>query len=105
MMKMDKKGENKDGDQSSDAQEEEDDGEEMNGVYIKAFCSGVNELLNVYKEHLLAIEHEYLIDRTLTISHLHQSLQLYLQMFPALISLMSEIESLSLKGGQLLEAL
>lgn len=37
------------------------------GVYVKAFCSGVNEILNVYKEHLLAIEHEYLKDRSLTI--------------------------------------
>ena len=43
---------------------------ELAGVYIKAFCSGVNELLMVYKEHLLAIEHEYLKDRSLTISSL-----------------------------------
>ena len=41
--------------------------EEVQGVYIKAFCQGVSEISNVYKEHLLAIEHEYLCDRSLTI--------------------------------------
>ena len=44
------------------------EGEEIHGVYIKAFCQGVNDILNVYKEHLLTIEHEYLRDRALTIS-------------------------------------
>ncbi len=41
--------------------------EEVHGVYIKAFCQGVSEITTVYKEHLLAIEHEYLRDRSLTI--------------------------------------
>ena len=41
--------------------------EKVQGVYIKAFCQGVSEISNVYKEHLLAIEHEYLCDRSLTI--------------------------------------
>lgn len=47
--------------------EVEDEESELVGVYIKAFCSGVNEVLNVYKEHLLLIEHEYLKERSLTI--------------------------------------
>jgi hypothetical protein len=47
--------------------QEEESLDELVGVYIKAFCSGVNEILTVYKEHLLAIEHEYLKDRSLTI--------------------------------------
>lgn len=51
-----------------DDQQEEDPA--LMGVYIKAFCSGVNEILTVYKEHLLAIEHEYLKDRSLTIASL-----------------------------------
>ena len=44
--------------------------QEQVGVYVKAFCSGVNELLAVYKEHLLSIEAEFLRDRSLTISQL-----------------------------------
>jgi gamma-tubulin complex component 4 len=46
---------------------EAESNEEVQGVYIKAFCQGVSEISNVYKEHLLAIEHEYLRDRSLTI--------------------------------------
>lgn len=46
---------------------EAESNEEVLGVYIKAFCQGVSEISNVYKEHLLAIEHEYLRDRSLTI--------------------------------------
>jgi len=52
-----------------DDQQDEDD-QALMGVYIKAFCSGVSEILTVYKEHLLAIEHEYLKDRSLTIASL-----------------------------------
>lgn len=48
----------------------EDDELALTGVYIKAFCSGTNEILKVYKEHLLLIEHEYLKNRTLTIPSL-----------------------------------
>ena len=59
----------------------------------------MNELLTVYKEHLLAIEHEYLKDRSLTIATLLQRLQIYMQMFPALISIMEEIQEQGLKGG------
>lgn len=61
------------------------------GVYIKAFCSGVNEILTVYKQHLLAIEHEFVKDRSLTIAGLQLRLTIYEQMFPALTALMTEI--------------
>ena len=56
---------------------DQDEEEDIIGVYIKAFCSGVDEVLNVYKEHLLAIEHEYLKDRSLTIPMLQQKLAIY----------------------------
>ena len=64
----------------------------LNGVYIKAFCSGVSEMLAVYKEHILIIEREYLKDRSLTVLNLQQKFSLYFQMFPALLTLMFEIE-------------
>ena len=41
--------------------------EELHGVYIKALCQGVNDIVGVYKQQLLAIEHEYLKDRAMTI--------------------------------------
>ena len=79
--------------------EDEEDQTLFSGVYIKAFCSGVNEILTVYKQHLLAIEHEYLKDRSLTIPSLQLRLSIYNQMFPALTYLMSEILDKGLVGG------
>ena len=65
-------------------EDNDEDDEVLNGVYIKAFCSGVSEILQVYKEHLLAIEAEYLKDRSLTIASLQLRLGLYQQLLPAL---------------------
>ena len=77
-----------------EAEEEEEDNQEdqLHGVYIKAFCSGVNELITVYNEHILAIEREYLKDRSLTVLSLQQKFGIYFQMFPALLNLMFEME-------------
>lgn len=77
----------------------------LNGVYIKAFCSGVNEMITIYKEHILAIEREYLKDRSLTVLSLQQKFGIYFQMFPALLNLMFEIEEQSKRGGEILNAL
>ena len=51
------------------SKDEEDDSVVV-GTYVKAFCSGINDLLKVYKQHLLAIEQDYLNERTLTITSL-----------------------------------
>eukprot|EP00347_Sterkiella_histriomuscorum_P015647 403356230 len=85
--------------------DEEQDQDELFGVYIKAFCSGVNEIITTYKQHLLSIEHEYLKDRSLTIPSLQQKLAIYQQIFPAILSFMQNIEEQNLKGGQLLDAI
>lgn len=88
-----------------DPDQTEDDEQLLMGVYIKAFCSGVNEILTVYKQHLLAIEHEFVKDRSLTIAGLALRLAMYEQMYPALVALMAEIQDKELIGGQLLDAL
>ena len=63
---------------SGDPEDENNEDEEaLHGVYMKAFCSGVGEILQVYKEHLLAIEGEYIKDRSLTIASLQLRLALY----------------------------
>ena len=63
---------------SGDPEDENNEDEEaLHGVYMKAFCSGVSEILQVYKEHLLAIEGEYIKDRSLTIASLQLRLALY----------------------------
>ena len=50
-----------------DSEESDSENQQLHGVYVKAFCSGVNEMLTIYKEHILAIEREYLKDRSLTV--------------------------------------
>ena len=62
---------------SGDHSDQQDEEEEAVGVYVKAFCSGINELLCVYKQHLLTIEQEFLRNRSLTIAQLHLRLSLY----------------------------
>jgi len=77
----------------------------VTGVYVKAFCSGVQEIMTEYKEHILAIEQEYLKDRALTIGCLQQKLGVFYSTFPALLNVMDEIEDQGLKGGELLDVL
>lgn len=68
-----------------DMKDENDDEEiEVTSVYVKSFCAGVYEVLNLYKEHILAIEHEYFINDSLNITHLSLKLSLFYQLFPAL---------------------
>jgi gamma-tubulin complex component 4 len=77
----------------------------VHGVYIKAFCSGVSEIIQVYKEHILEIERDYLKERSLTVMSLQQKFGVYFQMFPALLDLMFEVEEQSKRGGEILNAL
>ena len=44
------------------------------GFYVKAFCSGLKEVLALYKEHILAIEHEYFVNESLNIAHINLKL-------------------------------
>ena len=92
------------GDGAPDEENDEDE-DALHGVYMKAFCSGVSEILQVYKEHLLSIESEYLKDRSLTIASLQLRLALYQQLFPALTQLNADIQEHGLRGGELLDTL
>lgn len=87
-----------------DLKDNNDDEEiEVTSVYVKSFCAGVHEVLNLYKEHILAVEHEYFVNDSLNITHLNQKLSLFYQLLPALKNCIYDIESQELKGGQLLD--
>lgn len=47
------------------------------GFYVKAFCAGVKEVLGLYNEHILAIEHEYFVNESMNIAHLNHKMQLF----------------------------
>ncbi len=78
---------------------------EQAGVYIRAVSYGIDELLKLYREHILAIEHEYLAERALTIPHVIDRLSIFFQLFPALSRCVASVSEQRLKGGQLLDAL
>ena len=59
----------------------------------------------MYKEHILAVEQEFLRDRSMTVLSLQQKFSIYFQMFPALLNLMLEIEEQSQRGGEILNCL
>ena len=58
------------GDGDQDDSQDGDEEEALHGIYMKAYCSGISEILQVYKHHILQIEEEYLKDRSMTISSL-----------------------------------
>lgn len=59
----------------------------------------------MFKEHILAIEHEYFVNESLNIAHLNNKLALFYQILPAIDCVIEEIEEQGLKGGQLLDCL
>jgi len=65
---------------------------EDSSFYVKAFCSGVKEVITLYKEHILAIEHEYFVNESLNIAHLNNKLTLFHQILPAIDRVIGEIE-------------
>lgn len=82
-----------------------EDIEPSSTVYVRAFSYGVDELLKLYREHILAIEHEYLLERALTIPHIMYRLGIFFQLFPALSRCVADVMEQKLKGGQLLDLL
>lgn len=82
-----------------------DESEPSSTVYVRAFSHGVDEHLKLYREYVLAIEHEYLLERALTIPHIGYRLGIFFQLFPALSRCVADIMEQKLKGGQLLDLL
>jgi len=82
-----------------------DDSDPSSTIYVRAFSYGVDELLQLYREHILALEHEYLLERALTIPHLIHRLGIFFQLFPALSKCVNSISEQKLKGGQVLDLL
>ena len=79
--------------------------EEMPSCYLKAVSWGLEEVLTNYREHILCIEQEYLLDRCITLTDLLHKLQPYAIILPTLYKTISDIADEGLKGGRLLNYL
>lgn len=77
----------------------------LHGLYLKAFCSGLDRVLDSYRQKLLSLEKEILADPHLPVSHLQYSLEEYQLLFPALSNLIQQLHLQKAHGCYILELL
>mmetsp|Transcript_42394 Transcript_42394/g.68756 ORF Transcript_42394/g.68756 Transcript_42394/m.68756 type:complete len:660 (+) Transcript_42394:3-1982(+) len=75
------------------------------GLYVRALCAGLEEILDEYRSAILACERRVLNDPSLSLNFLQHELQKYVVLFPALYSLVQAVESDAKSGGHILHAL
>jgi len=72
-------------------------------LYILSFASELRSILQTYLHCLSQLEHECLINTSLTLSHLLISLTDYTLLFPTLVSLINSLQSTGYRGCQILD--
>ncbi|KAK5622990.1 Gamma-tubulin complex component 4 [Crenichthys baileyi] len=75
----------------------------LHGVYLRAFCTGLDSMLQPYRQALLDLEQEFLGDPHLTISHVNYKLDQFQLLFPSVIVVVETIKSQKIHGCQILE--
>ncbi|XP_035667415.1 gamma-tubulin complex component 4-like isoform X1 [Branchiostoma floridae] len=78
---------------------------DLHGLYLIAFCSGVERVLEPYRQALLTLEREILEDPQLTVFHVQTELMQYKLLFPAIASVIRQVESQRAHGCYILEIL
>lgn len=77
--------------------------EGLAGLYLKAFCSGLDRVLGGYRSKILELESSIMKDPHLSVSHLVCQLQQYQLLFPALISVVEQVTSHKAHGCYILD--
>ncbi|XP_078456419.1 gamma-tubulin complex component 4 isoform X1 [Lampetra planeri] len=75
------------------------------GMYLRAFCSGLDLVLQSYRQALLDLEQQFLADPHLSVSHVNHSLEQFQLLFPALMVVLDLIKSQKVHGCQILEVI
>nr|XP_014340371.1 PREDICTED: gamma-tubulin complex component 4 [Latimeria chalumnae] len=75
----------------------------LHGIYLQAFCSGLESMLQPYRQALLDLEQEFLADPHLSISHVNYSLDQFQLLFPSVMVVVDQIKSQKIHGCQILE--
>ncbi|KAK7893257.1 hypothetical protein WMY93_022409 [Mugilogobius chulae] len=78
-------------------------GASLNGVYLRAFCTGLDSMLQPYRQALLDLEQEFLADPHLTISHVNYKLDQFQLLFPSVMVVVETIRAQKIHGCQILE--
>ncbi|CAG5866109.1 unnamed protein product, partial [Menidia menidia] len=75
----------------------------LHGIYLRAFCTGLDSMLQPYRQALLDLEREFLGDPHLTISHVNYKLDQFQLLFPSVMVVVETIKSQKIHGCQILE--
>ncbi|XP_027277868.1 gamma-tubulin complex component 4 isoform X3 [Cricetulus griseus] len=75
----------------------------LHGIYLRAFCTGLDSVLQPYRQALLDLEQEFLADTHLSISHVNYSLDQFQLLFPSVMVVVEQIKSQKIHGCQILE--
>uniref|UniRef100_A0A667ZDP3 Gamma-tubulin complex component n=1 Tax=Myripristis murdjan TaxID=586833 RepID=A0A667ZDP3_9TELE len=75
----------------------------LNGIYLRAFCTGLDSMLQPYRQALLDLEQEFLGDPHLSISHVNYKLDQFQLLFPSVMVVVETIKSQKIHGCQILE--
>ncbi|XP_020497082.1 gamma-tubulin complex component 4 isoform X2 [Labrus bergylta] len=75
----------------------------LHGIYLRAFCTGLDSVLQPYRQALLDLEQEFLGDPHLTISHVNYKLDQFQLLFPSVMVVVETIKSHKIHGCQILE--
>ncbi|KAL4227566.1 Gamma-tubulin complex component 4 [Mactra antiquata] len=75
----------------------------LSGLYLKAFCSGLDKVLDGYRTCILELESDIMKDPKLSVSHLVCQLQQYQMLFPAMVALVEQVSSHKAKGCYILD--
>ena len=77
--------------------------EDLSGLYLKALCRGIKDLLEEYRYNIAAIEQEYLQERAIAIPSLLEKVKS--EELGGIVKLVVQIENRKVHGGQLLDIL
>uniref|UniRef100_A0A8C5ICA3 Gamma-tubulin complex component n=1 Tax=Junco hyemalis TaxID=40217 RepID=A0A8C5ICA3_JUNHY len=75
----------------------------LHGIYLRAFCTGLDSVLQPYRQALLDLEQEFLADPHLSISHVNYSLDQFQLLFPSVMVMVEQIKTQKIHGCQILE--
>ncbi|XP_062405971.1 gamma-tubulin complex component 4 [Sardina pilchardus] len=75
----------------------------LHGIYLRAFCTGLDSMLQPYRQALLDLEQEFLGDPHLAISHVNYMLDQFQLLFPSVMVVVETIKSQKIHGCQILE--
>ncbi|XP_022798723.1 gamma-tubulin complex component 4-like [Stylophora pistillata] len=75
------------------------------GLYIQAFCTGLDQVLDSYRKSLIDLEKQILKDPKLPLTFIEHSLEQYQVLFPALWSVVEQIQASKASGCQILDIL